>query len=46
MFACFKEKKYLCSQVNAGVHRTYSLFVMILEKSPNFEIEVESVLHL
>ena len=23
--------------VNAGVHRTYSMFVMILEKSPNFE---------
>ena len=25
MFACFKEKKYLCRQVNAGVHRTYSM---------------------
>ena len=36
-FACFKEKKYLCSQVNAGVHRTYSMFVDILEKLPNFE---------
>ena len=23
--------------VNAGVHRTYSMFVEILEKSPNFE---------
>ena len=32
--------------VNAGVHRTYSMFVEILEKSPNFEIEVENVLHL
>ena len=37
MFACFKEKKYLCRQVNAGVHRTYSMFVEILEKSPIFE---------
>ena len=36
-FAQFKENKYLCSQVNAGVHRTYSMFVEILEKSPNFE---------
>ena len=23
--------------VNAGVHRTYSMFVELLEKSPNFE---------
>ena len=37
MFACFKENKYLCRQVNAGVHRTYSMFVELLEKSPNFE---------
>ena len=37
MFACFKEKKYLSRQVNAGVHRTYSMFVEILEKSPIFE---------
>lgn len=29
--------EYLCSQVIAGVHRTYSMFVEILEKSPNFE---------
>ena len=36
-FAQFKENKYLCSQVNTCVHRTYSMFVMILEKSPNFE---------
>ena len=36
-FAQFKENKYLCSKVNAGVHRTYSMFVEILEKSPNFE---------
>ena len=36
-FAQFKENEYLCSQVNAGVHRTYSMFVEILEKSPNFE---------
>ena len=27
----------LRDQVNAGVHRTYSMFVEILEKSPNFE---------
>ena len=36
-FAQFKEKKYLSRQVNAGVHRTYSMFVEILEKSPIFE---------
>ncbi len=33
----FIRNEYLCSQVNAGVHRTYSMFVEILEKSPNFE---------
>ena len=33
----FIRNEYLCSQVNAGVHRTYSMFVDILEKSPNFE---------
>lgn len=33
----FIRNENLCSQVNAGVHRTYSMFVMILEKSPNFE---------
>ena len=32
------ENKYLCSQVNAGVHRTYSMFVEILEKSPKQEV--------
>lgn len=29
-FAQFKEKKYLCSQVNAGVHRTYSMLCVHL----------------
>ena len=33
----FIRNEYLCSQVNAGVHRTYSMFVMILEKSPKQE---------
>ena len=33
----FIRNEYLCSQVNAGIHRTYSMFVEILEKSPNFE---------
>ena len=33
----FIRNEYLRSQVNAGVHRTYSMFVEILEKSPNFE---------
>ena len=42
----FIRNEYLCSQVNAGVHRTYSMFVEILEKSPNKRVEVESVLHL
>ena len=37
-FAQFKENKYLCSLVNAGVHRTYSMFVDILEKSPKQEV--------
>ena len=35
MFACFKENKYLCRQVNTGVHRTYSMSYIC--KSPNFE---------
>ena len=44
MFACFKENKYLCRQVNTGVHRTYSMSYIC--KSPNKRVEVESVLHL
>ena len=42
----FIRNEYLCSQVNAGVHRTYSMFVKLLEKSPNKRVEVEGVLHL
>lgn len=37
----FIKNEYLCSQVNAGVHRTYSMFVEILKKSPNKMVEVE-----
>ena len=32
--------------VNAGVHRTYSMFVEILENRQTLRVEVESVLHL
>ena len=42
----FIRNEYLCSQVNAGVLRTYSMFVMILEKSPNFEDRGGEILHL
>ena len=45
MFACFKEKKYLCRQVNAGVHRTYSMSCTSVNR-PNKRVEVESILHL
>lgn len=31
------EKYLIFATVNAGVHRTYSMFDEILEKSPNFE---------
>ena len=44
MFACFKEKKYLCRQVNAGVHRTYSMCTSV--NRPNKRVEVENTLHL
>lgn len=32
-----KKISIFAAPVNAGVHRTYSMFVEILEKSPNFE---------
>ena len=41
MFACFKEKKYLCRQVNAGVHRTYSMSCTSVNR-PNKRVEVEN----
>ena len=37
--------QYLCSQVNAGVHRTYSMFVKLLEKSPNKRVGVGIILY-
>ena len=39
MFACFKEKKYLCSQVNAGVHRTYSMCTSVNRSNKRVEVE-------
>lgn len=44
MNVCFKEKKYLCRQVNAGVHRTYSMYTSV--NQPNKRVEVENTLHL
>ena len=40
------EKYLIFATVNAGVHRTYSMFVEILEKMPNFEDRGGEVLHL
>ena len=45
MNVCFKEKKYLCRQVNAGVHRTYSMSCTSVNR-PNKRVEVENILHL
>ena len=41
----FIRNKYLCSQVNAGVHRTYSMSCTSVNR-PNKRVEVESILHL
>jgi hypothetical protein len=41
----FIRNEYLCSQVNAGVHRTYSMFVKLLEKSPNKRVGVGIILY-
>jgi len=45
MFACFKEKKYLCRQVNAGVHRTYFMSCTSVNR-PNKRVEVENILFI
>ena len=42
----FIRNEYLCSQVNAGVHRTYSMFVCTFVSRQTLRIEVENVLHL
>ena len=39
MFACFKENKYLCRQVNAGVHRTYSMCTSVNRSNKRVEVE-------
>ena len=40
----FIRNEYLCSQVNAGVHRTYSMCTSV--NRPNKRVEVENTLHL
>ena len=44
MNVCLFQRKYLCRQVNAGVHRTYSMCTSV--NRPDKKVEVENILFI